>query len=193
MFEHIPEYFECDKCYKTFDKLELLQKHQKSKVVCNTLRKIIKNSDIRYQLYNNKVGELDTKTYKSETNTCFYCNTSYETKSKLRRHVELQCIVKKNLVNQVDKYNYINSKTTHKLKEITKQKRDMKKLINSEFDLLKDNLKCKNLSKTNSIGTININNDNITNTINNTTERTIIVNLTGSIEDGIIFIDIKEL
>jgi hypothetical protein len=193
MFEHIPEYFECDKCYKTFDKLELLQKHQKSKVVCNTLRKIIKNSDIRYQLYNNKVGELDTKTYKSETNTCFYCNTSYETKSKLRRHVELQCIVKKNLVNQVDKYNDINSKKTHELKEITKQKRDMKKLINSEFDLLKDNLKCKKLSKTNSIGTININNDNITNTINNTTERTIIVNLTGSIEDGIIFIDIKEL
>lgn len=199
----MPEYFECNKCYKIFDKIERLQKHQKSKVVCDTLPKIVKNVNIVYKLYSDKIDELNSKTYTSATNTCFYCDTSYETKSKLRRHVSLDCNVKKNLDEAYDKYSSIDMEYSNKLRLIKIQNRKLKKNTNDNLKSLieednnnspgpKINLLNKNsLKKTTSKGTIN--NGTITNTINNTTERTIIVNLSGSIEDGIIFIDIKEL
>ena len=203
MNNHIPEYFECNKCYKIFDKIERLQKHQKSKIVCDTLPKIVKNLEIVYKVYGDKSDELISKTYTSATNICFYCDTSYETKSKLRRHVTLDCNVKKNMDESYEKYNDLFCEYFNKLRRIKIQNRKLKKNTNDSLKTLieeevnnnpdgpKINLLTNKSLKKTSKGTVN--NGTITNTINNTTERTIIVNLSGSIEDGIIFIDIKEL
>ena len=189
--------YECEKCYKNFESSELLIKHKKSKIICDTIQKIIKNTGIMAKKLGKIIDDTDIKSYESYgiTNTCYYCDTIYEsptgiaykTHMVLRRHIETECKIKKRLMEKFEKYSFLHVNKKLELKRINKQKRMMKKLeqIKSTNNNLSDDIMNKLINKNNII----IKN----NTITSTKERNVVVNFTGSIADGIIFIDIKEI
>jgi hypothetical protein len=189
--------YECEKCYKNFESPELLIKHKKSKIICDTIQKIIKNTGIMARKLQKIIDDTDIKSYESyeSTNTCYYCNTkcesptgiAYKTHMLLRRHIETECQIKERLMEKFEKYSFLHVNKKLELKRINKQKRMMKKLeqIKSTNNNLSDDIMNKLINKNNII----IKN----NTITSTKERNVVVNFTGSIADGIIFIDIKEI
>jgi hypothetical protein len=189
--------YECEKCYKNFESPELLIKHKKSKIICDTIQKIIKNTGIMARKFEKIIDDTDIKSYESyeSTNTCYYCNTkcesptgiAYKTHMLLRRHIETECQIKERLMEKFEKYSFLHVNKKLELKRINKQKRMMKKLeqIKSTNNNLSDDIMNKLINKNNII----IKN----NTITSTKERNVVVNFTGSIADGIIFIDIKEI
>ena len=189
--------YECEKCYKNFESPELLIKHKKSKIICDTIQKIIKNTGIMARKFEKIIDDTDIKSYESyeSTNTCYYCNTkcesptgiAYKTHMLLRRHIETECQIKERLMEKFEKYSHIHVNKKLELKRINKQKRMIKKLeqIKSTNNNLSDDIMNKLINKNNII----IKN----NTITSTKERNVVVNFTGSIADGIIFIDIKEI
>jgi len=189
--------YECEKCYKNFESPELLIKHKKSKIICDTIQKIIKNTGIMARKFEKIIDDTDIKSYESyeSTNTCYYCNTkcesptgiAYKTHMLLRRHIETECQIKERLMEKFEKYSFLHVNKKLELKKINKQKRMMKKL---------EKIKLTNNNLSNDIMNKLINKNNIiikNNTITSTKERNVVVNFTGSIADGIIFIDIKEI
>ena len=240
--------YECEKCYKIFESPELLIKHKKSKIICDTIQKIIKNTGIMARKFEKIIDDTDIKSYESyeSTNTCYYCNTKcesptgigYKTHMLLRRHIETECQIKERLMEKFEKYSFLHVNKKLELKRINKQKRMMKKLEQINLEQVKsEKIKSTNNKSTNNKSTNNkstnnkstnnkstnnkstnnkstnnksTNNNNLSddimnklinknniiiknNTITSTKERNVVVNFTGSIADGIIFIDIKEI
>jgi hypothetical protein len=169
--------YKCEKCGKEFEYNSLFLRHQSKKISCDTITNINKN-------YDNKITEIDNeiklKTDQSMDNEtkCAFCNKEFLNKANNLRHINLNCVIKKNLVNKkniiiTEKNNMVGEKEKDiENKEITKLLSDNKNEI-KELRQMVAKLIMKQTQQTPQ--NINITNNNVTN--NKITNNNLMVNL----------------
>ena len=152
------EIIKCKLCNKIFRTEYLLNKHMNSKIKCiqENIKKnnqILDIKQIKKKIYNIqfKITKKNNESINSIKNICIFCNQAYTRKQSLIRHLDNNCSIKKNMLEQINIYKL----------EVNKYNKMKDKIIT---EINKGNKIINNTSITNN----NSNNtNNITNNITN--------------------------
>ena len=161
--------FECDICGKKYQYQYLLNRHFNAKRKCNNRNKIIYTYNEKINNIDKKIDELIISSFDNK-NKCSFCDNSYMNKSNLKRHINLSCIKKQELITEKNKYIELRHIVIKDIKDIKDSEIKIKQ--NKEIEQLKTELHQQKYNieniKENMKNIDNTKNINITvNTINN--------------------------
>jgi len=91
----------CNKCNKNFQSNYLLQRHLKRKNPCISNDTLIIQYNTKIDEINNKILKLITESVHSEKE-CKFCNKIFCKKGNLERHINIACLIKKNLEQEIE-------------------------------------------------------------------------------------------
>jgi hypothetical protein len=96
------EHNECDKCGKIFKHKYLLIRHINNKTICNTPQKINNYYNKQINILEKKIEILDKLSFDDKIKCC-YCNNIFHNKNNLKRHIQSQCVIKINILDEIKK------------------------------------------------------------------------------------------
>jgi len=154
--------FYCDKCETSFEKKYLLTRHLKRKTDCYKPEKLIEKYEDKIKYIDDEIKKLTEFSIRSNT-ICRFCKETFFKKGNMERHLEHNCVIKKNLLKEKNEY-------------IEKKNKYQNDINNSNKDTLIDilNEKIENMKK--EIDTLRNNKNNTTNNITNNTTNNITIN-----------------
>jgi hypothetical protein len=126
---------QCELCKKDFKFKYLLEKHKSRKKTCYTIENIIKNYNDKINAIKYDIDYKINKSFEDET-TCLFCNKEFLNKANTKKHINISCPNKKELLANIQNLNIEKQKAIEQNKiniqqnELTGLRSTMKDLMN---------------------------------------------------------------